>query len=180
MAYPLPAFVSRTLTAQPSPPRQVPFSSVVRAVLGGFDCAIYAGGAAVGIAFGLAIMTHVLRSDKGSADGLTGEFVLALGLLSLLLPVYRIWQVNRALKKGDAQLAEVVEAEVGRARFYGTPWGEAMGTRMNPIAAIGVYRLPTGEMGRYYMQQRWATRLTPGAHIWVLRRNARAALFAPV
>src|ERR1700719_1014855 len=53
MAYPLPAFVSTMLNAQPSPPRQVPVFSVVRAVLGGFDCAIYAAGAVVGIAFGL-------------------------------------------------------------------------------------------------------------------------------
>jgi hypothetical protein len=55
-----------------------------------------------------------------------------------------------------------------------------MGSRMNPIAAIGVYRLPTGEMGRYYMQQWWATRLTRGARIWVVRLNGRAVLFAPV
>jgi len=153
---------------------------VVRAVLGGFDCAIYAGGAVVGIAFGLAIIAHVLPSSRGSADGPTGAFILGLGLLSLLLPTYRIWQVDGALKNGDAQLAEVVEAEVSRARFYGTPWGEAMGTRMNPIAATGAYRLPTGEMGRYYLQQWWATRLTPGARIWVLRRKDRVVLFAPV
>ncbi len=180
MAYPLPVFVSETLTARPAPPRKVALIAVLRAVLGGFDCAIYAGGAVVGIAFGLAIMAHLLPSSKSSADGPTGAFILGLGLLSLLLPIYRIWQVHGALENGDAQLAEIVEAEVGRARFYGTPWGEAMGSRMNPIAAIGVYRLPTGEMGRYYMQQWWATRLTRGARIWVVRLNGRAALFAPV
>ena len=180
MAYPLPAFVSTTLNAQPSPPRQVPLFSVVRAVLGGFDCAIYAAAAVVGIAFGLAIIANLLPRGNEPGGGPAGALILGLGLLSLLLPVYRIWRVNSALKQGDAQLAEVVEAAVSRARIFGTPWGEAMGTRMNPIAATGVYRLPTGEMGRYYMQQWWATKLTPGARIWVLRLNGRPVLFAPV
>ena len=180
MAYPLPAFVSRVVTAQPSPPRQVPLFSVVRAVLSGFDCAIYAGGAVVAIAFGVAAVANLLPSGSARGGGPAGVFILGLGLLALLLPVYRVWQVDGALKNGDAQLAEVVEAKVSRARFYGTPWGEAMGTRMNPIAATGAYRLPTGEMGRYYLQQWWATRLTPGARIWVLRRKDRVVLFAPV
>src|SRR5258708_18431010 len=60
MAYPLPAFVSRVVTAQPSPPRQVPLFSVVRAVLSGFACAIYAGGAVVAIRFGGAACADVL------------------------------------------------------------------------------------------------------------------------
>ena len=153
---------------------------MVRAVLGGFDCAIYVGGAVVAIAFGVAVMAHVLPNGNESGGGSAGAFILGLGLVSLLLPIYRIWQVTSALENGDAQPAEVTEADVSRARFFGTPWGEAIGTRMNPIAATGVYRLPNGDMGRYYMQQRWATRLTPGARIWVVRRNGRAVLFAPV
>ena len=97
------------LNAQPSPPRQVPVFSVVRAVLGGFDCAIYAAGAVVGIAFGLAIMANLLPSGNEPRGGPAGAFILGLGLLSLALPVYRIWRVNRVLKNGDAQLAEVIE-----------------------------------------------------------------------
>src|SRR5260370_9187639 len=58
MAYPLPIFVSRTLTAQSSPPRQVPLVSVVRAVLGDFEWSIYARVAVVGIAVGLANSAH--------------------------------------------------------------------------------------------------------------------------
>lgn len=78
-------------------------------------------------------------------------------------------------------MAEITEAEVGRARIYGSRWGEPMGTRIEPIAAKGGYRMiNTGETGRYYMQQSWATALQPGARIWVLRRGGRDILYAPV
>src|SRR5258708_1266375 len=183
MAYPLPAFVSRVVTAQPSPPRQVPLFSVVRAVLSGFDCAIYAGGAVVAIAFGVAAVANLLPSGSARGGGPAGGVILGLGLPALVLPGYRLSPVHGGPKNGDAQPADAAEGgegEVGGGLFYGTPWGEAMGTRMNPIAATGAYRLPTGEMGRYYLQQWWATRLTPGARIWVLRRKDRVVLFAPV
>jgi hypothetical protein len=181
MPYPLPAFVARTLAGQPSPPRRVPILSVVRAVLGGVDCAIYAGGAVVLIALGLAIMAHALPSANAASDVPGGRTIVGLGLLCSLLPAFRIWQVSRALESGDAELAEIVQPEVGRARIYGTPWGEPMGSRIQPMGAWGTYRLlRTGETGRYYMQQRWAAALQPGARIWVLRRNERDVLYAPV
>jgi hypothetical protein len=181
MAYPLPAFVSRILAGQPSPPRQVPILSVIRAVVRGTDCAIYVGGTLVLIAFGLAVIAHALPSANASSDVAGGWTIAGLGVLLALLPAYRIRQVSSALRGGDAELAEIVQAEVGRARIYGTPWGEPMGTRMQPIAAKGTYRLQrTGETGRYYLHQWWATALQPGARIWVLRRNGRDVLYAPV
>jgi hypothetical protein len=162
----LPRFVSRTLAEQPSPPRQVPLQSVVRAVVGGLDCAIYVVAALVLIVAGVAA---------------TAWYLVAVGIACGLLAVFRIWQVESALQSGDALMAEVVEAEVGRARIYGSPWGEPLGTRMQPIAARGSYRvINTGEIGSYYMQQSWALALQPGMRIWVLRRNGRDALYAPV
>jgi hypothetical protein len=180
MAYPLPAFVSRTLADQPSPPRQVPLKFVVRAVLGGLDCAIYLGAALFLIAVGLAVIAHALPSANPSTDVPGGLVLAGLGVPSGLLAVFRIWQVTSVLRSGDAQMGEIVEAEVGPARIYGTPWGEPMGTRMQPIAARGTYRvISTGATGRYYMQQLWALSLQPGTAIWVLRRRGRDVLFAP-
>src|SRR5260370_2925782 len=73
------------------------------------------------------------------------------------------------------------EAEVGRVRIYGTPRDEPMGTRSQPIAATGSYRLAgTGETGRYNMQQSSLTALRRGARIWVLRPHGRDILFARV
>jgi hypothetical protein len=181
MAYPLPAFVSKTLAGQPFPPRKVSSISLVLAVLGGIDCAIYAGAALVLIVVGLAIVGHALPSANASSDVPGGRVIVGLGVLAALLPTFRIWRVGSAMRGGDAELAEIVQAEIGNARIYGTPWGEPMGTRMQPIAAKGGYRLlRTGETGRYYMQQRWAAGLQPGAQIWVLRLNGRDILYAPV
>jgi hypothetical protein len=158
----------------------VPLQSVVRAVVGGFDCAIYVGAALVLIALGVAIMAHALPSANASTDVPGGLVSAGLGAAIGLLAVFRIWQVESVLQGGEALMAEVVEAEVGRARIYGTPWGEPMGTRMQPIAAMGSYRvISTGETGRYYMQQNWALALRPGTQIWVLRRNGRDVLYAP-
>ena len=137
---------------------------MVRAVLGGLDCAIYVGAALVLVVAGVAA---------------TAWYLVAIGIACGLLAVFRIWQVASVVRSGDAQVAEVVEAEVGRARIYGTPWGEPMGTRMQPIAARGSYRVvSTGETGSYYMQQSWALALQPGTQIWVLRRNGRDVLYA--
>ena len=181
MAYPLPGFVSRTLSNQPIAPRHVPVQSLLQAVLTGVDCAIYSIGSLVLIGAGLAVAAHALASSSRSSDVPGGLAILGLGLLCGLLPSFRVWQVASALREGDAHVADVIEAGVGSARIYGTPWGEPMGTRMRPIAAIGTYRLTdTGESSRYYMQQWWATRLQPGARIWVLRRGGRDVLYAPV
>jgi hypothetical protein len=155
--------------------------SVVRAVVSGLDCAIYVGAALVLIAFGVAIMAHALPSANPSTDVPGGLVIAGLGAASGLLAVFRIWQVESVLQRGDALMAEVVDAAVGPARIYGTPWGEPMGTRMQPIAARGSYRVDgTGETGRYYMQQSWALALQPGTQIWVLRRNGHDILYAPV
>jgi len=181
MGYPLPLLVSRTLAKQPIAPRRVSFRLLVQAVLSGVDCSIYAIGSLVLIGFGLAVAAHALPSGSRSSDVLGGLAIFGFGLLCGLLPSFRVWQAARALREGDAHLADVIEAEVGTARIYGTPWGEPMGTRTRPIAATGTYRLTdTGENGRYYMQQWWATRLQPGARIWVLRRLGRDVLYAPV
>ena len=181
MAYPLPLFVSRTLANQPIAPRQIPIRLVVRAVLSGMDCAIYAIGSLVLIGFGLAVAAHVLPSSSSSSDVPGGLAIVGVGVLCALLPSFRVWQVARALREGDAHLADVIEAGVGPARIYGTPWGESMGTRTRPIAAMGTYRLTdTGESSRYYMQQWWATTVQPGARIWVLRRGGRDVLYAAV
>ena len=138
---------------------------MVRAVLGGLDCEIYVGAALVLIVAGVAAAAWSL---------------VAVGNACGLLVVFRIWQVASVLRSGDAQVADIVEAQVGRARIYGTPWGEPMGTRMQPSAARGSYRLvSTGETGSYYMQQSWALALQPGTQIWVLRRNGRDVLYGP-
>lgn len=180
MAYPLPLFVSRTLANQPIPPRQVSIRLLVWAVLSGVDCAIYAIGSLVLIGVGLAVAAHALPSSSRSSHAL-GLAIVGLGLLCGLLPSFRVWQVARALREGDAHVADVTEAGVGSARLYGTPWGEPMGTRTRPIAAMGPYRISdTGESSRYYMQQWWATKLQPGARIWVLRHGGRDVLYGPV
>jgi hypothetical protein len=177
----LPTFVSRILAEQPLAPRRVPFLGVAGAVLAGLDCAIYAAGSLILIAFGLSLMSHAVPSSTPSSDVPTGWVIAALGALSGSLTVFRIWQVDRAMRQGDALMAEVVEAEVGRARFYGTPWGEPMGSGLQPVAARGAYRLDsTGEIGCYYLQQRWAAALRPGDRIWVLRSKGRDVLYAPV
>jgi hypothetical protein len=182
MPYPLPLFVSKTLADQPTPPRQVATLGLIRAVLGGTDCAIYAGAAVVLIAFGLAASSHALPSSNPSSDVNVGLVVAGIGILCALLPAFRIWRVANALKSGHGELAEVVDAQVGQARIYGTPWGDPMlGVSRLPIAARGTYRLErTGEAGQYYMQQRWATALRSGTRIWVLRMNQRDIVYAPV
>jgi hypothetical protein len=149
--------------------------------LAGVDCAVYAAASVIFIGFGLAGIAHALTSGDTSSDVATGLVFIGLGALTGMLPAFRIWQVDRALRRGDAQMAEVIEAEVGRARIYGTPWGEPMmAGGMQPIAARGTYRLDgTGENGKYYMQQRWAAALRPGARIWVLRRG-RHVVYAPI
>jgi len=155
--------------------------AVAGAVLGGIDCAIYAGGSLILIAFGLAVATHAVPSASPPSDVPTGLVLVGLGVLCGLPAALRIWWVDSALRSGDANIAEVIEAEVGPARIYGTPWGEPMMRRGLPIAARGTYQMTdNGEIGRYYMQQLWAARLRPGDRIWVLRRAGAGVLYAPV
>jgi hypothetical protein len=168
--YRLPHFVAETLSAQPSPPRQVPVTSVVRALLGGIDCLTYVAGGLLGLV--LSVVTFVNTPNQ---VGL-GLVLLAIGLLAVLLAVFRTWQVSRALRFGDAYIAGVTDATAGRVRWYGSPWGDlARGS-----AARGSYQLPgTREARPYYMQQAWALGLQPGDHIWVVRVNGRDILYAP-
>jgi hypothetical protein len=183
MAYPLPAFVSRTLADQPDPPRRVPLQSVARAILGGNDGATFAGFGLLSIVFGLAVMAHAMPRPPKPIDLPAGLAFVGLGVWIGLLWAFRIWRVARVLRGGDAHIAEIVEAEVGRARFYGTPWGEWMrsGNRRVWRAVKGSYLVVgTGEVRRFYIQQSWALTLQPGNRIWVLRRNGRDALYAPV
>jgi hypothetical protein len=128
--YELPAFVAGILARQPLPPRRVPVRRVIRALLGGVDCLIYFGGGLFFIGFGL-----VFGSSPDTIWG--GIGFLIVGLLTLSLGLFRIWQVERALRLGDAELAEVTEAQRGRARLTGTPWGDLM----TGVAARGGYRL---------------------------------------
>jgi hypothetical protein len=61
-----------------------------------------------------------------------------MGGFPLPAPSFRIWRVTSVLKTGKAYVAEVTNAEVGRARIYGTPWGEPLRVSpMTPIAAKG-------------------------------------------
>jgi hypothetical protein len=169
--YRLPRFVAETLSIQPSPPRQVPVSSVIRAVMGGIDCQIYAAGGLFFIVFGLVGLT------AGPIAFWIGVGFLVAGALSLWLAIFRIRQVSRALQLGDAQIVEITDAEAGRARWYGTPWGDLM----RGTAARGRYQLAgTGENGIYYMQQAWALSLRPGDQIWVVHASGRDVLYAPV
>jgi hypothetical protein len=151
-------------------------------VLRGADCSIYAG---VGIFFAtlglVAIATDSGVPGPGIRQTAIGEALIALGLLCLALASFRIWRVTSVLRTGEAYVAEVTNAEVGRARIYGTPWSEPLTVSpTTPIAAKGMYRIVgTGESAAYYMQQNWVLGLRPGDKIWVLRRDGRDVSCAP-
>ena len=178
--YRLPRFLSETLSREQEPPRHVPMPSIVLAVLAGADCTIYAVSGLFFIALGVVIiMGDPGTSTRAVRPAAAGATFMLLGLLSLVLTAYRIWQVESSLREGEARLAEVGQAEVGRARLYGTPWGEPLFAAGVPIAARGTYQvIGTSESGHYYMQQSWALKLRPGDRIWVLRRGRRV-LYAP-
>lgn len=173
----MPGFVSETLAEQPQSPRHVPLTSVTFAVLAGADCAIYLGSAVVFIAAGLLFMTGGLGFTPAPLS--VSLIFVGVGFLPLLLALFRVWQVGRAVRDGDAKLAEIVEAEAGPARYRGTPWGEPLFRQGVPVAAKGTYRLGTGETGSYYMQQSWALPLRQGDRIWVVRLDGRDVLYAP-
>jgi hypothetical protein len=174
--YRIPTLVAETLASQPSVPRQVSLLSVAGAVLGGIDCLIYLAGGVVLVAMGW----RALNLNPPAPGWLASALFIA-GAAAIVLVAYRIWDVSRALKIGDARVAQVMRTEAGIARLWGTPWGDLVGTKYSaPRAARGTYQLAnTGEIGGYYMQQRWALGLHPGDTIWVLRVNGRDVLYAP-
>jgi hypothetical protein len=175
MPYPLPLFVSKALAEQPTPPRQVATLGLIRAVLGGTDCAVFAGFALAAIACGLGELLGLLPNANAGA-ALTFAGVAAIFALP---PAFRIWSVRRALRAAEADIAEVVTAQVGPVRGRGATWGDRTGGIAN--AAEGTYRLQrTGAIAAYYMQQHWAMALRPGAWIWVLPLDRLNIVFAPV
>ena len=177
--YRLPGFIGETLSSQPKPPRRIPIQSIVLAVLDGADCAIYAGGAVVFVAFGLTFMTGSFGVTP--APIWDSSTFVGVGLILVLLVAFRVWQVGGAMRNGQAHIAQVTVAQAGPARLTGTPWGEPLVGRAGPIAARGGYRFTdTGETGHYYMQQTWALTLRQGMRIWVVRVNGRDVLYAPV
>jgi hypothetical protein len=174
--YRIPTLVAETLAFQPSGPRRVSLFAVASAVLRGIDCVIYLGGGAF-----LIVMGWRALSVDPPAPGWFAPALFIVGALAIVLVAYRIWDVWRALKTGEARVAEIMRTEAGAARLWGTPWGDLAGAKFSaPPAARGTYQLAnTGEIGGYYMQQRWALALHPGDTIWVLRVNGRDALYAP-
>ena len=179
MGYELPIFVSRILAEQPAAPRRVPMLAVARAVLAGADCAIYAAGGAALI--GLAVLVQLSAAGPPAPNARVALVILGFGVLFGLLAAFRIWQVYLLVRFGDGQVVNVVQAEVGRARLSGSPWGEPMMSGGMPIAALGTYRFAaSGETGHYYMQQWWAAALRPGQRLWVIRHRGRDVLYAPV
>jgi hypothetical protein len=174
--YPIPTFVAETLASQPSVPRKVSLLSVSSAVLRGIDCIIY-----ILIGVFLVAMGWRALSLNPPAPGWLALALFIAGDSAIVLVAYRIWEVWNALKTGEARVAEVMRTEAGMARLWGTPWGDLVGTKYSaPPAARGTYQLPNkGEIGSYYMQQKWALALRPGDTIWVLRVNGRDVLYAP-
>jgi hypothetical protein len=181
----LPSFIAGTLASQPSPPRSVTILTVARAVLAGLDGATYAVAGVFLSVIGLAVITGTPQR-LGQPDNLVrpifenswfGVGCLAAGVICLLLIGFRIWQVHQALRIGQAQVAEITEAQTGRARLTGTPWGDLIWGN----AARGNYQVQGAtEAGHHYMQQRWALSLRTGDRIWILRLDGRDVLYAPI
>ncbi len=169
--YRLPDFAAGVVAIKRTPPRQVTIRSVGVAVLSGLDGALYFGVGVYLILGGL-----VLLSTTSGVGIWIAKLSLGAGLICLAIAVFRIWQVWRALRFGEALIAVVTQGRGGRVRLQGSPWGDLWWGR----AARGVYQIPaTGDTGRYYMQQKWALHLRPGTQIWVLRVSGRDVLYAP-
>ncbi len=169
--YRLPDFVAGIVAVQRTPPRRVSIRAAGAAVLAGLDGALYAGG---GIYLTLAGV--MLLSTTSGVGIWIATISLGAGLLCAALAAFRISQVWRALRFGETLVAVVTQGRVGRVRLQGSPWGDLWWGR----AASGDYLVPpTGAKGHYYMQQRWALDLKPGAQIWVLRVAGRDVLYAP-
>ena len=144
--------------------------SVLRAVLGGLDCAIYSAGALAFLIFGVVFIVA-----EPSVTAL-GSLSLAAGVGSGSLVALRITSVYRALRMGEAVEAEIMRSDVGLMRLQGTLWGDLI----NGTAVRGSYRIPGMEpVVDYYLQERWARSLRPGMKIWVISVKGRPVLLAP-
>src|SRR5438477_3518784 len=86
--YRLPGFVAETLSSQPKLPRRIPIQSIVLAVLDGADCAIYAGGAVVFVAFGLTVMTGSFGVTPAPISA--SSIFVGVGLILGLLVAFRV------------------------------------------------------------------------------------------
>jgi len=168
--YPLAGFAAAILSQQPLPRRKLAMRSVLGAVLGGLDCAIYAIGALVFLTFGVLL---IVAEPTATVLGLLS---LALGIISAGLVAIRVVQVHSALQIGEAVEAEIVRSAVGLVRLTGTPWGDLI----NGTAVRGSYKVRgLDSVVDYYLQQRWARSLRPGMKIWVISVNGRPVLLAP-
>jgi hypothetical protein len=179
MLYRLPFLIAKVLDDQPEPPRRVPFRSILRAVLGGADCAIYLASGVLFIVLGMYFNARG-QSVSGKADW-GGLMFIGAGVLLTSLAIFRLWQVEGALLNGDAEVAQVMLARWRWAPVIGSPWGEPVGKKGYPMVAHGTYQLiGSRESGEYSIQQAWALNLRPGNRIWVLRLDGRDVLYAPV
>jgi hypothetical protein len=170
--YRLPRFADEILSHQPTPPREVGPISVVLVVVRGLDGGIYASSA-----FLLTFTGAMLLLSTSGIGTPISVVSIVIGVVCAALVTFRVIDVLRALRTGEAVMVEVVQNKVGPARIYGTPWGDLS----SGSAASGDYRNPaTGAIHGYYMQQRWATHLKPGARMWVFRIHDRDVLYAPV
>ena len=169
--YRLPVLAAEIITRQPSPPRRVGPGEVGIAVVRGLDGAIYATGGV------FATFAGVILFYTTSGIGFPISMVsVSAGLFCASLVIFRVIDVWRALRRGDALKVVATQTKVGRARIYGSLWGDLT----SGAAARGHYEeLLTGASGEYYMQQRWAAALQPGTPMWVLRINGRDVLYAP-
>src|SRR6266480_5616190 len=159
--YWLPNLGSQVFIRQRNAPRSIGLVSVGLAVVRGLDGAIYATSGILVTFLGVTLF----YSTSGVGTPLS-VILLTVGAISIGLVVFRTIDVWHALRHGDVLLVEVNQAEVSRARVYGSPWGDLT----SGIAAKGTYaELQTGTPGTYYMQQRWAMALKPGDRMWVLR-----------
>jgi hypothetical protein len=180
----LPGFIATTLASQPATPRHISLRAVFIAVVTGVDGACYATAGALAIVVGLAVVVG-LPKRLGEANNIVrpmfenvwfGVGLIAVGVPFLVLVGFRVWKVREALVYGSADLAEVTEAVAGYARIQGSLWGDLASGR----AARGAYLMSaSGEVGRYYLQQRWALGLRQGDRIWVVRIHGKDALLAP-
>jgi len=169
--YQLPAFAGQIMSEQARARRQVSILLVAMAVIRGLDGAIYATGGIFATLLGAILFynTSGIGMPISVASFVVGVFCIGL----VILRIITVWS---ALRDGEALIVEVTEAEVGKARLYGTPWGDLA----SGMAARGKYLdSETGIPGRYYMQQRWATHLEVGMQLWVLRQHGRDFLYAP-
>jgi hypothetical protein len=169
-SYPLASFVAATVSRQLSPVRRLAIRSVLSAVLGGVDCAIYSVASVMFLTLGALFL--IVESQAA----VLGLFSLSAGVVSGILVAVRVVSVYRALQIGDAVEVEITRSDVGLMRLTGTLWGDLI----NGTAVRGSYQIPgVDAVADYYLQERWARSLRPGMKIWVISVNGRPVLFAP-